>query len=52
MPLYECVFIARNDVTQQQVETIAEEFTEASRAAVAEAVKKLQAFRSSLASRT
>jgi small subunit ribosomal protein S6 len=24
MPLYECVFIARNDVTQQQVETIAE----------------------------
>jgi small subunit ribosomal protein S6 len=25
MPLYECVFIARNDVTQQQVETIAEE---------------------------
>jgi small subunit ribosomal protein S6 len=25
MPLYECVFIARNDVTQQQVEAIAEE---------------------------
>ncbi|MDN3568209.1 30S ribosomal protein S6 [Paeniroseomonas aquatica] len=25
MPLYECVFIARNDVTQQQVETIAEQ---------------------------
>lgn len=25
MPLYECVFIARNDVTQQQVETIADE---------------------------
>jgi small subunit ribosomal protein S6 len=24
MPLYECVFMARNDVTQQQVETIAE----------------------------
>ncbi|WP_421994909.1 30S ribosomal protein S6 [Roseococcus sp.] len=24
MPLYECVFIARNDVTQQQVETIAD----------------------------
>lgn len=24
MPLYECVFIARNDVTQQQVEAIAE----------------------------
>ena len=23
MPLYECVFIARNDVTQQQVEDIA-----------------------------
>jgi small subunit ribosomal protein S6 len=27
MPLYECVFIARNDVTQQQVETIAEQMT-------------------------
>jgi small subunit ribosomal protein S6 len=27
MPLYECVFIARNDVTQQQVETIAEQIT-------------------------
>jgi small subunit ribosomal protein S6 len=25
MPLYECVFIARNDVTQQQVETIADQ---------------------------
>jgi small subunit ribosomal protein S6 len=25
MPLYECVFIARNDVTQQQVEAIAEQ---------------------------
>jgi small subunit ribosomal protein S6 len=25
MPNYECVFIARNDVTQQQVETIAEQ---------------------------
>ena len=24
MPMYECVFIARNDVTQQQVEAIAE----------------------------
>ena len=24
MPLYECVFIARNDVTQQQVDTIAD----------------------------
>ena len=24
MPLYECVFIARNDVTQQQVETVAD----------------------------
>ncbi|MDP3316966.1 MAG: 30S ribosomal protein S6 [Devosia sp.] len=24
MPLYECVFMARNDVTQQQVESIAE----------------------------
>ena len=24
MPLYECVFIARNDVTQQQVEAIAD----------------------------
>lgn len=24
MPLYECVFIARNDVTQQQVEAVAE----------------------------
>ena len=24
MPLYECVFIARNDVTQQQVEDIAD----------------------------
>ncbi len=27
MPLYECVFIARNDVTQQQVETIADNVT-------------------------
>ncbi|MBX9700209.1 MAG: 30S ribosomal protein S6, partial [Acetobacteraceae bacterium] len=27
MPLYECVFIARNDVTQQQVETIAEQMS-------------------------
>ncbi|MGC8475409.1 MAG: 30S ribosomal protein S6 [Acetobacteraceae bacterium] len=25
MPLYECVLIARNDVTQQQVETLADE---------------------------
>ncbi|MEO3470341.1 30S ribosomal protein S6 [Roseomonas sp. CAU 1739] len=25
MPLYECVFIARNDITQQQVEAIAEQ---------------------------
>jgi small subunit ribosomal protein S6 len=25
MPLYECVFIARNDVTQQQVEAIADQ---------------------------
>ena len=25
MPLYECVLIARNDVTQQQVETVADE---------------------------
>ncbi len=25
MPLYECVFLARNDVTQQQVETIADQ---------------------------
>jgi small subunit ribosomal protein S6 len=25
MPLYECVFIARNDVTQQQVETLADQ---------------------------
>ncbi|MDE2335461.1 MAG: 30S ribosomal protein S6, partial [Rhodospirillales bacterium] len=24
MPLYECVYIARNDVTQQQVEAIAD----------------------------
>ena len=24
MPLYECVFIARNDVTQQQVEAVAD----------------------------
>ena len=24
MPLYECVLIARNDVTQQQVETVAD----------------------------
>jgi len=27
MPLYECVFIARNDVSQQQVDTIADELT-------------------------
>jgi small subunit ribosomal protein S6 len=27
MPLYECVFIARNDVTQQQVEAIADQMT-------------------------
>jgi small subunit ribosomal protein S6 len=27
MPLYECVFIARNDVTQQQVEAIAEQMS-------------------------
>lgn len=27
MPLYECVFIARNDVTQQQVEDIADGIT-------------------------
>ena len=27
MPLYECVFIARNDITQQQVEAIAEQVT-------------------------
>ena len=27
MPLYECVFIARSDVTPQQVETIADQFT-------------------------
>jgi len=27
MPLYECVFIARNDVTQQQVDTIADQIT-------------------------
>jgi len=27
MPLYECVFIARNDVTQQQVDTIADQVT-------------------------
>ena len=25
MPLYECVFIARNDVTQQQVEAVADQ---------------------------
>ncbi|MFM7417577.1 MAG: 30S ribosomal protein S6, partial [Alphaproteobacteria bacterium] len=25
MPLYECVFIARNDITQQQVEAIADQ---------------------------
>ena len=25
MPLYECVLIARNDVTQQQVETVADQ---------------------------
>ena len=24
MPLYECVLIARNDVTQQQVESVAD----------------------------
>ena len=28
MPLYECVLIARNDVTQQQVDTIADGITE------------------------
>ena len=28
MPLYECVLIARNDVTQQQVETVADTITE------------------------
>src|SRR3954449_7450139 len=27
MPLYECVFIARNDITQQQVDTIADQIT-------------------------
>lgn len=27
MPLYECVLIARNDVTQQQVETVADTIT-------------------------
>ena len=27
MPLYECVLIARNDVTQQQVDTIADGIT-------------------------
>ena len=27
MPLYECVFIARNDVTQQQVEAVADTIT-------------------------
>jgi small subunit ribosomal protein S6 len=27
MPLYECVFIARNDVTQQQVDTIADQIS-------------------------
>lgn len=27
MPLYECVFIARNDVTQQQVEAVADAMT-------------------------
>lgn len=27
MPLYECVFIARNDITQQQVEAIADQVT-------------------------
>jgi len=27
MPLYECVFIARNDVTQAQVDTIADQIT-------------------------
>ena len=27
MPLYECVFIARNDITQQQVEAIADQIT-------------------------
>jgi small subunit ribosomal protein S6 len=29
MPLYECVFIARNDVTQQQVEAIADQMAAA-----------------------
>jgi small subunit ribosomal protein S6 len=28
MPLYECVFIARNDITQQQVDTIADQMAE------------------------
>ena len=27
MPLYECVFIARNDITQQQVDTIADQIS-------------------------
>ena len=27
MPTYECVFIARNDITQQQVDTIADQVT-------------------------
>jgi small subunit ribosomal protein S6 len=27
MPLYECVFIARNDITQQQVDAIADQIT-------------------------
>ncbi len=27
MPLYECVFIARNDVSQQQVDLIADSLT-------------------------
>jgi len=27
MPLYECVFIARNDITQAQVDTIADQIT-------------------------
>ena len=38
MPLYECVFIARSDVTPQQVETIAEQFG----ATIAEAGGEIQ----------
>jgi small subunit ribosomal protein S6 len=40
MPLYECVFLARNDVTQQQVETIADTVEQTLKAAGGEVRKR------------